>query len=209
LQFGGACAQTNRNVRNHALKDYRNYLATILTSGVTDWGFEASVGVDDFEWLDPANFATQEDRKTSWSASGHYAKYLVRTPTAFTLSTAYQKGYEAAEEELLCPPNTTDLGTQCKTARGAAPTRNENLLISAGMRHRFMAQDGTLLGFAVAPMVTYDAIDDVFGVDVPLYLIPNKDGDLTGGVRFGYRSDRDDKFSVSVFFGAAFNLWQN
>ncbi|MEA3064235.1 MAG: hypothetical protein QOJ27_670, partial [Sphingomonadales bacterium] len=49
---------------------------------------------------------------------------------------------------------------------------------------------------------------DIFGVDVPVYLVPDKEGDLTGGVRFSYRSDREDKFAVGVFFGAAFSLWQ-
>ena len=208
LQFGGACQQTNRNVHNYALRDYRNYLAKILTSGVTDYGIEASVGVNDFEWIDPATFASQKQRRTSWSVAGHYTHYRVSTPTAFTFSAAYQRAYEASQERLLCPPNAVDPATQCKTARGAGPARKETLLFSAGLRHRFMAPDGTLLGLAVAPTVTYDALDKVFGVDVPVYLVPSKEDGLTGGLRFGYRSDRVDKFSISVFFGAAFSLWQ-
>lgn len=208
LQFGGACQQTNRNVHNYALREYRNYLATILTSGVTDYGIEASVGINDYDWIDPATFASQKQRRTSWSVAGHYTQYFVRTPTAFTFSAAYQRGYEAAGEQLLCPANASNPATQCKTARGAGPARKESLLVSAGLRHRFMAPDGTLLGLAVAPTVTYDALHSVFGVDVPVYLVPDKEGALTGGVRFGYRSDRNDKFSISVFFGAAFSLWQ-
>ena len=207
-EFGGPCSASDQFVHRYALRNYRNYLGAILTSGVTDYGIEASVGINDFEWLDPITFSNQKARKTSWGIAGHYTQYLVKSPTAFTFSASYQRAYKAADEELLCPPSATDPATQCKTARGAGPARDENALISAGLRHRFMAPDGTLLGLAIAPLVTYDVIDDVFGVDVPVYLIPGKDGDLTGGIRFGYRSDRDDKFSVSVFFGSTFSLWQ-
>jgi hypothetical protein len=65
---------------------------------------------------------------------------------------------------------------------------------------------GELLNFAVAPQVTYDVLDDVVGIDVPVYFLSNSEHGLTGGVRFGYRSDRDDHFSVGVFIGAAFNI---
>ncbi|HEX8573877.1 MAG TPA: hypothetical protein VF759_14125 [Allosphingosinicella sp.] len=208
LTVAGCETEPNNNiVRNYAKARYREFLAHIIHSDATDFGFEASVGFNDFEWIDPATFAPQKERRTGWSVTGHYNQYLRRTKTAIILSAAYQRAYEAAEEKLICPPVTTDPASQCKNARGAAPQRNENLLLTAGIRHQFM-RDGTLLNLAVAPAVTYDAIDDVFGVELPVYFVPDKDGRLSGGVRFGYRSDREDKFTVGVFFATTFSILQ-
>lgn len=137
--------------------------------------------------------------------SAHLDQYFVRSKTALTLSASYQRGYEAAEEQRICPPGVTDPSADCIDGRAAAPARDENLLLSAGLRHQFM-RDGRLLNLAVAPLVTYDAIDDVFGVDVPIYMMPDADSGLTGGVRFGYRSDRENEFSVGLFVGVAFNI---
>ena len=175
--------------------------------GAADFGIDATVGLNDFEWVDRVTLMPQKDRRTDWSVAGHFAYYFVGSQTAFRASAAYQRAYEAVEEELLCPPNAVDPATQCITARGGAPTRNENFLLSAGLRHRFLNSDGNLGRLALAPLVTYDVIDNVWGVDVPVYFVPGENDDLTGGIRFGYRSDRDDKFSISVFVGTTFSLW--
>jgi hypothetical protein len=42
---------------------------------------------------------------------------------------------------------------------------------------------------------------------VPIYLVPGGNNALTGGVRLGYRSDREDDFSVSFFVGTTFNFF--
>jgi hypothetical protein len=196
------CNNTGYAVRNHAGSLYPRYLSHGLSSA-TDYGLEATVGINDFEWTDPVARTPQQARRTDWSVAGHIAHYLPGTQTAFTGSISYQRAYEAAKEQLLCPPNPANPATDCVTARAAAPTRNENLLLSAGLRHRLMG-NGILLNLAVAPVVTYEVLDDVWGVDVPVYFIPGREGGLNGGVRFGYRSDRDDKFTVGVFVGQAF-----
>lgn len=173
--------------------------------GATDFGIDATVGINDFEWVDPVTLTPQKARRTDWSIAGHVARYLPGSHTAFTGSVSYQRAYEAVDEQLLCPPAVVDPATQCINARGGAPGRNENLLLSAGVRHRFSA--GTaLLNLALAPVATYDVIDDVWGVDVPVYIMPDADGNLTGGIRFGYRSDRENEFTIGVFVGAAFNI---
>lgn len=174
--------------------------------GATDFGLDATVGFNDFEWVDGNSFLPMKQRRTDWGVAAHIAHYLAGTQTAFTASAAYQRGYKAAAEQLVCPPGTTNPAAQCRNARIAGPTRDTNFLLSAGMRHRFTGSDGNLLNLAVAPIVTYDVKDDVWGVDVPVYVIPGKDGGLSGGIRFGYRSDRDDKFSVGVFVGTTFDI---
>ncbi|HET9638678.1 MAG TPA: hypothetical protein VFP12_05690 [Allosphingosinicella sp.] len=176
--------------------------------GVTDYGVDASVGINEFEWLDRTSLLPQKKQHTDWSVAAHVAHYLAGSQTALTASLSYQRAYKAAEEELVCPAVTTNPVQDCKMARALAPSVDKNFLLAAGVRHRFLGSDGKLLNLAVAPLVTYDVKDDVWGVDVPVYVMPDKEGALTGGIRFGYRSDREDKFSIGVFVGTTFNILQ-
>lgn len=194
------CDDTGYATRHHARRLYPQYLRHSL-SNATDFGVEATVGINDFEWTDPTTGMAQQMRHTDWSAAAHLDLYLPGTQTAFAFSGSYQRAYKAAEEQQYCPPNAAPAA--CVTTRIAAPTREENLLLSAGVRHRVLG-NGILLNLAVAPVVTYEVLDDVWGVDVPVYFMPGENNTLTGGIRFGYRSDRDDKFTIGVFVGQAF-----
>jgi hypothetical protein len=211
-QVGGICSgRSDALVHDYpppgSPPETRAFNAALLTSGATDYGLDATVGINDFEWVSPTTLAHHTEQHTDWSVAGHIAHYFVPTKTALTASVSYQRAYKAADEQQLCPPNPVNPATDCVTAHGAAPSRNEHLLVSIGLRHQFMVGGG-LLPLAIAPAATYDAIDDVFGVDVPVYLMPGADGRLTGGIRFGYRSDRDNHFSVAAFVGAAFSILQ-
>ena len=174
--------------------------------GATDFGIDATVGINEFEWVDPVTFGRQTARHTDWSLAGHVVHYLTGDQMAITGSISYQRAYEAADEQQLCPPNPGNPPTGCITARGAAPKRNEHLVLSLGLRYR-LAQNVTLLNLAVAPQVNYDVSDDVWAVDVPVYFTPGANGSLTGGVRFGYRSDRENEFSVGAFVGTTFDIF--
>lgn len=199
------CKDSGYAVRTHDRTNYRRYLAHTIPNGATDFGVDATVGINDFEWVNATTFLPQKKRHTDWAVAAHVAHYMAGT--AITGSVAYQRAYKAAEEEAICPPTSTD-PADCVQARGAPPTLDKNFLISAGLRHRFVGGDGNLLNLAVAPAATFDVIDDVWGVDIPVYVVPDKEGGLTGGIRFGYRSDREDKFSVGLFVGTTFGFFQ-
>lgn len=200
------CNDSNFAVHGYALSRYREYLWHTLPTGALDWGIDATAGINDFEWLDPATRGQHRERHTDWSLAGHLAYYL--PGTAITATASFQRAYKAADEQLLCPPNTANPATDCVNARGAPPSRNDHFVIAAGLRHRFTGPDGALLSLAVAPQLNYDVLDNVLGVDVPVYFIPGPDGGLSGGVRFGYRSDHDNHYTVAAFMGLAFNLLQ-
>lgn len=182
------------------------YQQQTLTPPATDFGIDATVGFNDFEWLDATTLLPQKKRHTDWSVAGHVAHYLSGSHTALTASVAYQRAFEASEEKQVCPPGFTD-PAQCSTARTAAPSRNENLLLALGVRHRALGADLKLANLAIAPIVTYDVIDDVFGVDVPIYYTPDDKGGLNGGIRFGYRSDREKSFTIAFFVGTTFDVF--
>lgn len=208
LKAEGCASEPNNNIV-HAYDParYREYLAHIIHRDATDYGVEATVGFTDFDWIDQGTFSERKERRTSWGITAHYNRYLRSTKTAFTFSASYQRGYRPVDEMLLCPPGATAPAAQCKTARGSPPTKDEKGLVAVGLRHQFM-QNGTLLPIAVAPLVTYDITHHVWGVDVPIYFVPDKASTLNGGIRFGYRSDRKEKFSVGIFVGTSFSLLQ-
>jgi hypothetical protein len=187
--------------------NFRFFQGQTPTPAATDYGIEATVGFNDFEWFDRVALVPREERRTDWSVAAHVARYLPGSHTALTGSISYQRAFEAADEVRVCPAGTTDPEAECPNMRTAGPTRNENLRLAAGVRHRVLGADGNLGNLAVAPIVTYDVIDDVFGVDVPIYYTPDEDGGLNGGIRFGYRSDRENKFSVAFFVGTTFDVF--
>lgn len=201
------CDISSEVIYNYDRRNWLRYLR-MMTAGVTDVGLDATVGINDFEWVDPISFAPRKDRRTDWSIAAHATHFFRGQQVALTGSVSYQRAWEAVDEQQLCPPNVVDPATQCITARGAGPSRNENLLLSAGLRYRILRPDGTLGPLAIAPIVTYDAIDDIWGVDVPIYFVPGDNGDLTGGLRVSYRSDRDDEYAISAFVGTTFNFLQ-
>jgi len=188
-------------------RDVQRYTHFIRPRGIRQYGFELSVGRNNFEFVDPATLAEDSERHIQWSGRGFYTWYPGGSKTAISLSAGYERAYEAADEETFCPANPNNIVIRCISARGAPPELNESLLLSLGVRHQ-VTHGGRLRNVAIAPLVTYDVLDDVWGVDVPVYFIPDGDNGLTGGIRFGYRSDRDSKFSVGIFVGAAFNFLQ-
>jgi hypothetical protein len=193
------CEETNYATRTYARSRYREYLWHTVPRGATDWGLDLSLGINEFLWTDPVTFGPQKSQEVDWSVTANVAHYF--PGFVFSASASYQSAYEAAAEQQLCPPNAA-----CVTARAAAPTRNEHFVLSAGFRYRFVGGDGQLARLAIAPQVNYDFEDDVWAVDVPIYFIPGPNGGLNGGVRLGYRSDRDNEFSVGLFIGTTFSL---
>lgn len=184
----------------------RSALRAQVPASTLDWGIEGSVGYQEFEFVTPATLAQNNSRKVEFGAKAFFAWYPVSAPLAITGSVAYQRGFEAQDEAVLCPAGNGTTVTCVKAAPGA-PALDENLLLAGGLRFRLGGGAGKLPPFAVAPLVTYDAIDKIFGVDVPFYLLANKDGGLIGGVRAGWRSD-DKKLRFGVFIGSAFNIFQ-
>jgi hypothetical protein len=170
-----------------------------------DWGFETAVGYKKFDYVDPTTLAAHDARKAQFSAKGYYTRYLRGSSTAISASVGYERAYKAADEEILCPAGIGTTPVTCTSASPAAPTLDEGVLVALGLRHRFRRGDGTIAPIAIAPQVTWDALDNVVGVDVPLYFLSDGDSGLKGGVRVGWRSDTK-KVSFGVFIGSGFNL---
>jgi hypothetical protein len=97
----------------------------------------------------------------------------------------------------------------CLSGPVGAPARKEKLLTSVEWRRLYVLQPtNPLTTFGIKTLgasvqFTYDAHNDEYGIDLPIYLVPNDKGGLTGGVRLGYKSE-DHDIVAGVFVGAPF-----
>lgn len=178
------------------------------------YGFEASLGYNEFSYFtaatpDPTNplgFAKTNVSRVGWEVGG-YASIFPLPQSALTLRGRYQDSFKAVDAVTVCPPFPVGAtSVQCTTGAFAIPKQSEKVLL--GAEYRFWGGSGKgLVGrWAVAPSITFDALSDDYEIDVPVFLVGNADGKLTGGIRFGYSND--DKAVFGVFIGSAFDLFR-
>ena len=82
------CRNTGYAVYHYSRRDNPRYQRLIGT-GATDFGIDATLGINDFEWIDPVTLLPQEARETDWSVTGHVAHFLSGSQTALTGSISY------------------------------------------------------------------------------------------------------------------------
>lgn len=174
------------------------------------FGLHAAVGYDEFSYFPfPDLIKTTEDR-FSWEVGASatiFPRSIGGTTSALTFDASYQRGFEAARTETACPVSTVPETVRCVTGALAAPAEEENLLLSVSLRQPlYFGRSGLLRSVGIAPRFEFDALSDDYAIDVPIYLVPNSDGNLIGGIRFGYTSEEDD-FIAGIFVGARFSVF--
>ncbi len=200
-----ATAQTDLLANTYLTpRDARVYTVGSFAQNSFSLGLTGSVAHDKFDYVDPANLAAGKESHVSWSFGAAFTLYPRRSPTALAFSVRYERSYAAADSKILCPLAAGATVATCVNKPAGAPVLDRSYLVSLGLRHRFWRGD-KLAGLAIAPTVTYDASDDVFGAELPVYFVPSKDGGPTGGVKVGYRSDTDN-VTFGIFVGAAFGI---
>ena len=114
----------------------------------------------------------------------------------------YERRYDAGTSARKCQPLPgADAGSgldSCTDLPFGAPVRSNAFLVSAELRWFFRS-------WAASPIVSYDSKKKVFGVQLPVYLVRNADGQLTGGFRLGWRDDTHD-VTASVFVSKPLSL---
>ena len=171
------------------------------------WGMTTSVAYKKYDFLDPAlGGPAKGESHFPVGAKLFGALFPGGGETALLGSLEYQHKFTEADTSALCPGGS---GPQvCPTGPIGPPTHADAYLISAGVRYRHALPEGSLLSaIALSPTLTYDAHSKDVGVDVPVYLVPDSDGNLTGGLRFGWSSNKS-KAVIGVFVGSKFGLNQ-
>lgn len=189
-------------IRAHMPTLERAYATSFFTKPLRAISFQSSVGYGKFGFVNPLTLVPGSQEKVGWSVGASFTQYSRASPTAFTIGFDYERAYKAQDKRILCPVPSGTAPVTCVQDHIGPPTLDESGLIRINLRHRFVDAKGKGI-LAISPSVTYDAFDNEWGFELPVYLVPGGDGNLTGGFKLGYTTEKDD-FTFGIFVGAAF-----
>lgn len=188
--------------------EYRAYLDGGFPSKTAIvFGASGRIGYNKFSYLDATTGAKASLSRAPWSI-GAYATLLPGvTATSLTAAVEYQRAYKEQSTGVICPAAIAATPTTCLTGPVGAPKLTDKVLLSLEGRHLFATGSTLLPTIGLAPQVTYDAIGDQVGLDLPIYLVSDDKGGLLGGVRVGWTS-KQGGFIAGIFVGTSFSLFQ-
>jgi hypothetical protein len=172
------------------------------------WGVSGAIANEKFDYLDVPTISKISTDRVGYEARAFVGLINTQDDFSFRASAKYLRMFKSAEETQLCKPVAV-AGTppECITGANGKPTKSNSTVIEVEARKLFpfgAAGEGSKI--AIAPMVRYDVDKKDYSIEVPVFLAPNKEGRLDGGIRFGYRSDTKD-FGIGLFVGIPFGTW--
>lgn len=87
---------------------------------------------------------------------------------------------------------------ECKELPLGAPNEVDSVIARTELRHIFGR-------WAISPLISHDFEKSVWGIEIPIYFVPDNKGLLTGGFRLGWRSDEEDP-RASIFLAKPLSL---
>jgi hypothetical protein len=181
---------------------------TDSSGSYVSYGIKAQLGFDEFSVLDTASFdeSTTDENPFSVSAFWLYAPKGSNL-TTYVAGLQYKDGFKASESKTICQPADAVGLQECKTGAISGPIEDDDLTVFGELRQGlWFSAGGARYNFAIQPRLAFDFEDNDYGIDVPIYLVPGKDEQLTGGLRLGWDSDSNG-VSLGLFFGATFDLF--
>jgi hypothetical protein len=146
-----------------------------------------------------------KDQVTGYGASFGISRLAGNAMYSGGLS--YEKTFKDGDSVEFCSPVNNSTTTKCATGALDAPTHKFARI--AFLESRVLIKTGA---FAIAPRIEYDFTGTKFAAKLPLYIAPNKDKVLTGGISLGYATKgKDDKkadgFGAMLFVSKAFSFF--
>ncbi len=179
------------------------------------YGLKATLGYEEFSFLNPDKFVSRDafddgdlkgsssSNETPWSVSANYGQ-VRRGGWVWSGSFRYERKFEAAPTVTRCPAVDFSETFDCLAGASGEPSGENAYIASLGVK-KFTSLFG-LRNRAVALTANYDFGEDIISLDLPVYLISDKDGQLTGGFRVGWRSDTKDPI-FGIFVGAPLSIF--
>lgn len=162
------------------------------------WGLSAKLGYQNYEYVDSATATKGKQDETPWSLGIFGALNPDDWRAVISLGFQYQRAYKEGTSGTICPASTG--GTvACVTAAVDKPKQVTKKILSLEARKEFA-------GIAAGLTANRDFEARVWGLEIPVYFLKDKDGKFIGGAKAAWRSDTHD-FGVSVFVGSAFGLF--
>lgn len=165
------------------------------------FGAEASVTQRGFQFLRSDTLAADSEDHVGFSVQ---ARVGIFSPSLgfLSASASYERDFEpAARPSDICRPIAGTSATRCQMVVVGSPVEANQSGVGVELRRFFTSNANT----GISPSLRYDFDADTWLAEVPLYVIPGK-GKVSGGIRFGWRSDTKDVSAV-VFVGTIFDLF--
>jgi hypothetical protein len=143
----------------------------------------------------------KKDHVTGYGGTASYSYF--RRSYLLTGGFSLERSYKNNDEVEVCTPIPDTTSTQCITGAIGAP--------KYGYARIGFAEGRWLLGkgkIAIAPRAEYDFTGSTYAVRFPVYLAPDKNKSLIGGIVVGYTDKDDEGLGISVFIGKAFSFFE-
>lgn len=151
-----------------------------------------------FEYFDAASLAKTDDNETGFSASATYAN-LTSSGNVVFAGGRWERSYKAQDKVQQCVPGPAPGVEVCETQPFGAPKRESKFIAYTEYRAFIGGK------YAFSPRLSYDFNDSKLGIRIPVWLVPNAKGSMSGGLRFDWNDDDKDVI-VSVFVSAPIKL---
>lgn len=199
------------NWKKYLSEDKQNKLKDEFdTTTIWLYGVSGTVGYQKYEYRDTADFSEQDQHEVPFSVSAYMGVSPTELPLYFGLGYTYKEQYIDAKEQTLCQPSDGNSPQECFTDSFSIPNENKDSVVHAVGRVKSelsFSEDGSKkLLYGVELKLAYDVEDEVFGVSLPIYLVPDKESGLRGGVKATW-DDEDNEIEYGVFVGSTFNLF--
>jgi hypothetical protein len=171
----------------------------------TTWGITGTVGHQSYSYLVQPALAKESTDKIPWGGKVFLGFMPGGDDTLLTFSFEYQDGFKDADSKTLVLPVDANGVQEAKTGPIGSPKSDRKKLAALELR-RFIMLPNAKKPIGLNLKVTYDFEEETLGVDMPVWMIRDAKGNLTGGLSFGW-TEKDDKFTVGVIVGGAFGFF--
>ena len=159
-------------------------------------GGSATIGREEFEYIDFDAFGAKEGNRHPWSLSVSAGRVVGGWTVTGRIKV--EESYKKERSATRCRPIPSSSDLNCISGPSEVPNRVHGRQVSVEFRRQLL---GGRVG--VAPAVHHDVEMDVIGINVPIFLWQDSKGQLTGGFRVGWRSDTDAS-EVGLFISQPF-----
>jgi hypothetical protein len=168
------------------------------------WGASAKYANQESTYYSVGDLAKHKDSNRPWNVSV-YAGWNPRfDPSQFYLVKVTRKReYEHADKAIKCSFIVNPSDPTCVNGSIGPPTEKKGTAIGFEAR-KYAIWGKTRVGLSLS--VSRDLTAQKTVVDLPIYLIPDNDGVLTGGLGIAWDS-KEKKPTVGLFVGSSFNVW--
>lgn len=171
---------------------------------MTFMGLDGSIGRSAFKTLDRVGFAVVNSDRNSWEIGAYYGMIGPDADWSIRARAVYGKAWKSPDEIQICRAITGTTNQECIKGPDGKPLGAKTGLVSFEARKLLTTVGAQRIG--IAPQLTYRFEDKGFGVEVPVYLSTDKEGKLSGGLKFAYDSKSDD-YGIGIFVGAPFSIF--